>query len=418
MTRGAPVQAAPKPAFDVARVREDFPALHQQVNGHPLVYLDNAATTQKPRSVLEALRRYYESDNANIHRAVHTLSARATEAYEATRRAVRDFLHAPHTEEIVFVRGTTEAVNLVAQSFGRSHLEAGDEIILSQLEHHSNIVPWQLLCEQIGTIVRVAPINHRGELDFDAFTRLLSPRTRLVAIGHISNALGTINPVQRICAAAREVGARVLIDGAQAAPHQPIDVQEIGCDFYALSSHKMFGPTGVGVLWGRKELLESMPPYQGGGEMIKSVSFERTTYNDLPHKFEAGTPHIAGVVAFRYAIDYLTSLGWDNIAAHEVALLEHATQRLSAIPGVHIVGTAREKASVISFTIDGVHPHDAGTLLDRLGLAVRTGHHCAQPVMDFFGLPATCRASLAFYNTLEEIDALVEGVQRVQRALT
>jgi cysteine desulfurase / selenocysteine lyase len=402
-----------RPALDPERIRADFPALHQTIHGRPLVYLDNAATTQKPRVVLDALRQYYELDNANIHRGIHTLSVRATEAYEHTRTRVQQFLNAPRREEIVFVRGATEAINLVAQTFGRSHCAPGDEILISAMEHHSNIVPWQLLCQQTGAQLRVAPIDDRGGLILEAFDELLGPRTRLVAITHVSNALGTINPVHALVAAAHAHGIPVLIDGAQAAPHLPVDVQDIGCDFYVLSAHKLFGPTGVGVLYGRHALLEDLPPYQAGGEMISSVTFERTTFAPLPHRFEAGTPDIAGVVAFSAALDYLDQLGRGAVAEWERELLAYATAALAAIPQIRLIGTATRKAAVLSFVIDAIHPHDVGTVLDQQGIAIRTGHHCAQPVMARFGVPATCRASLAFYNTRAEVDALVTGVHQV-----
>ncbi len=399
--------------LDVERIRRDFPILRQTVHGRPLVYLDNAASTQKPQAVIDALRHYYETDNANIHRGVHTLSVRATEAYEGARGIVQRFIGAARVEEIVFVRGTTEAINLVAQTYGRSHFGAGDEVLLTTMEHHSNIVPWQLLCEQTGARLRVAPINDDGELIFEEFVKLLGPRTKIVAVAHVSNALGTINPVREIVEAAHGHGIPVLIDGAQAGAHLKIDVRELGCDFYTLSGHKLFGPTGVGVLYAKHDWLERMPPYQGGGEMISSVTFEKTTYNRVPHKFEAGTPNIAGAIGFGAAIEYVESVGLEDIAAHEDDLLRYATEALQSIPEVRLVGTARHKASVLSFLIDEVHPHDAGTILDHEGIAVRTGHHCAQPVMERFGVPATCRASLAMYNTREEIDALAAGVRTV-----
>ncbi len=399
--------------LDVERIRRDFPILRQTVHGRPLVYLDNAASTQKPQAVIDAIRRYYETDNANIHRGVHTLSVRATEAYERARGIVQRFIGATRAEEIVFVRGTTEGVNLVAQTFGRSHVGAGDEVLITTMEHHSNIVPWQLLCEQTGAKLGVAPINDDGELIFEEFVKLLGPRTKLVAVTHVSNALGTINPVREIVEAAHERGIPVLIDGAQAGAHLKIDVRELNCDFYTLSGHKLFGPTGVGALYAKYDWLEQMPPYQGGGEMISSVTFEKTTFNRVPHKFEAGTPNIAGAIGFGAAIEYVESVGLEDIAAHENDLLRYATEALQSIPEVRLIGTARHKASVLSFMIDEVHPHDAGTILDHEGIAVRTGHHCAQPVMARFGVPATCRASLAMYNTREEIDALAAGVRTV-----
>ena len=400
-------------AFDVTRIRRDFPILRTTINGKPLIYLDNAATAQKPQVVLDALTGYYTNDNANVHRGVHTLSVRATAAYEAARGKTQKLINAQRREEIVFVRGATEAINLVAQTYGRTHVGAGDEVLITTMEHHSNIVPWQILCEQTGATLRVAPISDRAELVMDEFDRLVGPKTKIVAVTHVSNALGTINPLPRIVEIAHGRGAVVLVDGAQGAPHMPIDVQAIGCDFYALSSHKMFGPTGVGALYGRFDLLDAMPPYQSGGEMIKSVTFDKTVYNDVPHKFEAGTPNIAGVVAFGAAIDYIVDLGLAKIGAYEHELLTYGTELLEAIPEVRLIGTATDKAAVLSFVIDGVHPHDAGTILDQEGIAIRTGHHCAQPVMERFGVTATCRASLAFYNTREELDALAAGVRRV-----
>ncbi|MGH7820634.1 MAG: SufS family cysteine desulfurase, partial [Candidatus Binatia bacterium] len=368
--------------FDVARVRQDFPALHQEVYGKPLVYLDNAATSQKPRVVLEALERFYGSDNANIHRGLHALSERATKAYEDAREAARRFLGAAESREIVFTRGTTESINLVAQSYGRLALRPGDEVVLSALEHHSNIVPWQLVCEERGARLRVIPINDAGEILLDEYEKLLGPKTKLVSVVHVSNALGTINPVREIVERAHAVGAKVLLDGAQAVPHLAVDVRALDCDFYAFSSHKVFGPTGVGVLYGKADLLEAMPPYQGGGEMILSVTFEKTVYNRIPHKFEAGTPHIEGVIGLGAALDYLTGLGLDAVAAHEESLLEHGTKALNAVKGLRIIGTAPGKAGVISFVLGDIHAHDVGTIPDREGIAIRTGHHCAQPVME------------------------------------
>ncbi|MBW7903967.1 MAG: cysteine desulfurase [Phycisphaerae bacterium] len=399
--------------MDVERIRRDFPILATQVRGKPLVYLDNAATAQKPRAVIDAISAYYESDNANIHRGVHALSIRATEAYEAARRRIQALINAEAPEQVIFVRGATEGVNLVAQSYGRPRLRPGDEILITEMEHHSNIVPWQLLCEQTGAGLRVAPINDRGELRLDEFERLLSERTKIAAFAHVSNALGTVNPVRELAGLAHRAGAVVLVDGAQATPHQAVDVRQLGCDFYVFSGHKMFGPTGVGVLYGRRELLEALPPYQGGGEMILSVTFEKTVYAALPARLEAGTPHIAGGIGLGAAVAYLSQIGYDAIAAHEAALLEHGTRVLGEIPQVRLIGTAAHKASVLSFVIDGVHAHDAGTVLDQLGIAIRTGHHCAQPVMQHFGVPATCRASLAFYNTTEELDVLAAGVRKV-----
>jgi cysteine desulfurase/selenocysteine lyase len=401
-----------------AQIREDFPALSQTVYGKPLVYLDNAATTQKPRAVIEAINRFYLTGCANIHRGVHLLSERATEAYEQARVTVQRFLNAAQSREIIFVRGATEAINLVARTYGSANLHPGDEVLITGLEHHSNIVPWQMLCQENGALLRVAPIDDRGEVRLEEFEKLLGPRTRLVSVAHVSNALGTANPVRRIIRMAHRWNVPVVVDGAQAAPHLHVDVQALGCDFYAFSGHKLYGPTGIGVLYGRAALLEAMPPYQGGGDMISSVTFEHTTYNELPYKFEAGTPHIAGTIGLAAAIDYLNQLGLDEIAAYEHELLAYATAALTRIPGLRLIGTAREKAAVLSFVIDGVHSHDVGTILDREGIAVRTGHHCAQPVMERFGVPATTRASLAFYNTMEEIDALVRGIARVKEVFS
>ena len=401
-------------AWDVERIRKDFPILSQEVHGRPLVYLDNAATTQKPHAVIEALETYYATDNANVHRGVHLLSERATQAYEAARSRIRRFLNAAEDREIVFVRGTTEAINLVAQTYGRRMVGPGDEILITALEHHSNIVPWQMLCEEKGAALRVAPIDDAGEVDLDAYERLLGPRTRLVAIAHVSNALGTVLPIDRMIEAAHRKGVPVLVDGAQAMAHVPVDVQALGCDFYAFSGHKVYGPTGIGALYGKAALLESMPPFQGGGDMIKAVTFEKTVYNDLPYKFEAGTPNIAGAIGLGAALEYLDGLGRDRAAAYEHDLLAYGTERLSAIPGVRLIGTAREKASVLSFVMEGAHAHDVGTILDREGIAVRTGHHCAMPVMTRFGLAATTRASVALYNTREELDALCAGLGKVR----
>ena len=397
----------------VERVRKDFPLLHQRVHGKPLVYLDNAATTQKPQSVIDALTRYYTAENANVHRGIHTLSEQATQAYEGAREKVRHFLNAAETHEIVFVRGATEAINLVAQSYGRSFLSAGDEIVISAMEHHSNIVPWQMVCEQVGAQLRVIPFTHTGELVLNEYERLLNERTKVVAVTHVSNALGTINPVKELIERAHARHIPVLVDGAQAAPHLPVDVQDLDCDFYAFSGHKLYGPTGIGVLYGKAALLERMPPYQGGGDMISVVTFEKTHYNTLPYKFEAGTPNIAGVIGLGAALDYIQELGLDRIAAYEAALLAYATDALSAIPGLQIIGTAQEKAGVISFVLDCAHPHDIGTILDREGVAIRAGHHCAMPVMQRFGVPATARASFACYNTHQEVDALVQGMHSV-----
>jgi cysteine desulfurase / selenocysteine lyase len=407
--------APPRPGYDLDAVRADFPILSRRVHDKPLVYLDNAATTQKPRAVIDAERDVYERSYANIHRGVHLLSVEATDAYEQARDKARAFLNAEKAREIVFVRGTTEGVNLVASSFGGARVRAGDEVLISAMEHHSNIVPWQLLCERQGARLVVAPMNERGELRMDRFESLLSPRTRIVAVPHFSNALGTLNPIAEIVRLAHARGIPVLVDGAQAAPRLPVDVRQLDCDFYALSGHKMYGPSGVGVLYGKEEHLSAMPPYQGGGDMISTVTFEKSTWNVLPYKFEAGTPNIAGTIALGAAIDYLGRLGMEAIARHEDDLLVRATERVAAIPGVRLIGTAKEKMAVLSFTIDGVHPHDIGTVLDRAGVAVRTGHHCAQPVMDFFGVPATARASFGLYNTSEEIDALVAGIHEARR---
>jgi len=395
-------------ALDVAAIRKDFPILDQQVHGHPLVYLDNAASSQKPRQVIDAISNFYTSDYSNIHRGVHSLSERSTRRYEETRIKIQKFINAPDPRGIIFVRGTTEAINMVAQTYGRRNIGPGDEILVTGLEHHSNIVPWQMLAEDAGATLRVIPVDDRGEVgDF-----AVSDRTKIVAVAHISNVLGTILPIRDIVRKAK--GVPVLVDGAQAVPHMKVDVQELGCDFYCFSSHKIFGPTGLGVLYGKTELLEKMPPYQGGGDMIASVTFEKTTYNTLPYKFEAGTPDIAGVVGLGAAIDYVERIGIENIAAWEAELLDYATQKLSKVDGLRIIGTAKHKAATISFVMEGIHPHDVGTILDRQGIAVRTGHHCAQPLMDRFGVPATTRASLAFYNTKEEIDALVRGLAKVK----
>ncbi|MHC4416604.1 MAG: SufS family cysteine desulfurase [Planctomycetota bacterium] len=401
--------------FDVDRVRRDFPILKRTINGAPLVYLDNAATAQKPQAVIDAMVGYYESANANIHRGIHRLSVEATEAYERARARTQRFLGAGRPEEIIFLRGATEAVNLVAQAYARPRLQAGDEVVISTMEHHSNIVPWQLLCEQTGAVLRVVPINDDGEFVLDAYQKLLGPRTRLVSVAHVSNALGTINPVREIIELAHARGVPVLLDGAQAAPHLPINVQELDCEFYAVTGHKMFGPTGIGALYGKYDLLDAMPPYQGGGEMILSVSFEETVYNHVPHRYEAGTPNIAGAIGLGATIDYLSAIGLDRIAAYEGELLSYATEALAAVEGVRLIGTARHKAAILSFLVGEVHPHDVGTILDQEGIAVRTGHHCAQPVMERFGLTATVRASLAFYNTRAEIDALVAGVEKVRK---
>jgi cysteine desulfurase/selenocysteine lyase len=401
-------------SWDVERVRKEFPILQQEVHGKPLVYLDSAATSQKPQAVLDALTAYYTTVNANVHRGVHLLSERATAEYEGARARGQRFLGAARPEEIVFVRGTTEGINLVAQTYGRRAVGPGDEVVISALEHHSNIVPWQMLCEERRAVLRVIPIDDRGEVELDAYERLLGERTRLVAISHVSNALGTIVPVKRMIAMAHRWGAAVLVDGAQAVPHMPVDVRDLDCDFYVFSGHKVYGPTGIGVLYGKTERLEEMPPWHGGGDMIKVVTFEKTTYNDLPYKFEAGTPNIAGAIGLGAALDYVDGLGLDQIAAHEHGLLTYGTRALSAVPGLRLIGTAPDKAGVLSFVMHGAHAHDVGTILDREGIAVRTGHHCAMPVMERFGVPATTRASLALYNTRADLDALVQGLQQVR----
>jgi len=406
-----PLQAA---GFNVDTVRADFPILTEQVHGKPLVYLDSANTSQKPVSVLQAMDHYYRHANANIHRATHLLSERATALYEGSRAKAAMFLNAPDPHTIVLTKGTTDGLNLVAQSYGRSTLKAGDEILLTWLEHHSNIVPWQMVAEQTGAVIKVVPINDAGELDLDQYAALLSSRTKILAVGHVSNALGTINPIKAMIAQAHAAGAVVVVDGAQAVPHLVVDVQDLDCDFYVLSSHKMFGPTGTGVLYGRASLLEAMPPYQGGGDMIASVTFEKTLYNQVPYKFEAGTPNMAGVVGLGAAIDYLAGIDREAALAHEDAVLDYATTQVRQIPGSRIVGEAGHKTGVLSFVLEGVHPHDAGTILDQQGVAVRTGQHCAQPVMDRFGIPATIRASLGIYNTREDIDALVRGLHKVR----
>lgn len=407
-------QAATQTDFDVYKIRSEFPILAREVHRKPLVYLDNAATTQKPQRVIDAMIRYYTAENSNIHRGVHTLSEQATESYEQSRATVQRFLNAADPREIIFVRGATEGINLVAQTWGRANVSHGDEIVISAMEHHSNIVPWQILCEQQGANLRIAPVNDAGELIFDEFEKLLGPKTKLVAIAHVSNALGTVNPVRKIVEAARGVNARVLLDGAQAVPHMAVDVRAIDCDFYVFSGHKVYAPTGIGVLYGKEELLEAMPPYQGGGDMISSVTFEKTLYNRLPHKFEAGTPHVSGTIALGAALDYVNSMGLDRIARHEKQVLAYGTRRLLEIPGLRLIGTAREKEGILSFVLEGIHPHDVGTILDQEGIAIRTGHHCAQPLMERFGVPATARASLALYNTMEEMDALANGLQKVR----
>jgi cysteine desulfurase / selenocysteine lyase len=400
--------------FNVEAIRADFPILRQQVHGKPLVYLDNAATAQKPREVISTLTRYYEQENANIHRGVHYLSERATEEYEAARKTIQHFVNAADASEIIFVRGATEGINLVAQTYGRANVGAGDEVLITAMEHHSNIVPWQILCEEKGAKLRVAPINDSGELIWEEFEKLLGPRTKIVAATHVSNALGTINPVWRIVERAHGAGIPVLVDGAQSAPHLEVDVQALDCDFFVFSGHKVYGPTGIGVLYGKSALLNAMPPYQSGGDMISSVTFEKTTYNKLPYKFEAGTPHIAGGIGLGCAIGYLNGLGMRNVEKHEQELLEYATRAVGEIPGLRVIGTAAEKAGVLSFVMEGIHPHDIGTILDQQGIAIRTGHHCAQPVMQRFGIPATARASFALYNTREEVDALADGLRKVR----
>jgi cysteine desulfurase/selenocysteine lyase len=404
----------PVSAVEVKHWRDDFPALREKVHGQRLVYLDNGATTQKPRAVIDAEAEYYSHYNANVHRAVHTLSQRATEAYEAARRKVQRFLNAAASEEIVFVRGTTEAINLVAQSYARPRLGPGDEIVISTMEHHSNIVPWQMVCAQTAAVLKVVPINDAGELELEAYERLVGPRTRLIAMTHVSNALGSIVPVAHIVKVAHDRKVPVLLDGAQAVSHLPVDVRALDCDFYAFSGHKIFGPTGIGVLYGKRRLLEAMPPYQGGGDMIRSVTFEETQYNEIPYKFEAGTPNIAGVVGLGAALDYVQGIGLDAIAAHESDVLNYATHEVSAVPGLRIIGTAKEKASILSFTLEGVHSHDIGTILDQQGVAIRAGHHCAMPVMQRYGISGTARASFALYNTRGSVDALVAGLHKVR----
>ncbi len=406
------MNAESSPPFDVERVRSDFPILKQCVHGRPLVYLDNAATSQKPKAVLDAVEDYYTADCANVHRGVHALSERATRSYEEARIKVQRFLNAAESREIVFVRGATEGINLVAASYGRHNLEAGDEVVITGLEHHSNIVPWQLLCEEKGARLRVAPIDDDGAVPLDQFEKLFGPRTQLAAVAHASNALGTVNPVERMIAIAHSHGVPVLVDGAQAVAHRRVDVRALDCDFYVFSGHKLFGPTGIGVVYGKARLLEAMPPYQGGGDMIRTVSFAKTTYNELPFKFEAGTPHIEGVIGLGAAIDYVTAVGLTEAAAHERQVLDYATGRLQEVPGLRLIGTAPDKIGVLSFMLAGIHPHDVGTVLDREGVAIRAGHHCAMPVMERFGVPATARASLAFYNTRAEIDVLVRGVHK------
>lgn len=406
-----------KPTLDISKIRKQFPILNQQVNGKNLVYLDNAATNQKPQRVIDALTAYYEKDNANIHRGIHTLAERATKAYEATRHSMQVFIGAKHVEEIIFTRGVTESINLVASSYGRAFLKAGDEVIISGMEHHSNIVPWQMICEEKGAILKVIPVSEAGELDLDAYRKLVTTKTKIVAVNHASNSLGTINPIKEIIDIAHKHEAVVLIDGAQASAHLTINVQELDCDFYCISSHKMYGPTGTGILYGKKELLEKMPPYMGGGEMIKEVTFAKTTYNDIPYKFEAGTPNIADVIALNEAISFINELGKENIAAHEAELLAYTVEKLSTLQPVKLIGTAKHKVGVQSFIIDGIHHFDIGQMLDARGIAVRTGHHCTQPLMDQFGIEGTVRASYSVYNTKGEVDQLVEGLERIIKFL-
>ena len=412
-----PQAARQKDTSDFASIRADFPVLEQQIHGCPLAYLDSAASAQRPRQVIDAVADYYRHDHANVHRGVHSLSQRATEAYEGARESLRRFINAASSKEIIFTRGTTEAINLVAQAFARSTLKPGDEILITWMEHHSNIVPWQLVCEQTGAVLKVAPINDKGELELDAWKELLSNKTRVAAFGHISNALGTINPVLELCAEARRRGIATVIDGAQALPHIGVDVRNIDCDFYAFSGHKMYGPTGIGILYGREEMLQRMPPWQGGGEMILAVNFEKTVYNELPHKFEAGTPNIAGAIGLGAAVAYLDNIGMERIAAHSYELMRMASTALSAVPGLRLIGTAENKTALVSFVVDGVHPHDLGTIADHHGVAIRTGHHCAMPVMERFGLPATARASFGVYNTEAEIDQLVAAVGHAKEVL-
>jgi cysteine desulfurase/selenocysteine lyase len=398
--------------LNINKIREDFPILNREVNGKPLVYFDNGATSQKPQLVIDAINKYYSFENSNIHRGIHTLSQEATNAYEEARKKIQRFVNAQHEHEIIFTKGTTDSINLVASSFGKKHLKKGDEIIISTMEHHSNIVPWQMICEEKGAVLKVIPINDKGELLMDEFKKLLSPKTKLVAITHVSNTLGTINPVKEIIKLAKEAGALILIDGAQAVPHTKIDVQELNCDFYAFSGHKMFGPTGVGILYGKEAVLNDLPPYQGGGDMIKTVTFEKTTYNCLPHKFEAGTPNIVGGIGLGVAVDYMNSIGIDKIEAYEHELLTYATEQIKQIEGVRIVGEAQNKASVLSFVVDGTHPSDIGMIIDKLGVAIRTGHHCTEPLMNRLNVPGTARASFAFYNTKEEIDIFIAALKR------
>lgn len=403
--------------LNVEEIRKDFPILHRQVNGKPLVYFDNGATSQKPQQVIDAINRYYQHENSNIHRGIHTLSQEATDAYEKARTTVQQFINAKHHHEVIFTSGTTGSINLVASSFGKKHIHAGDEIIISTMEHHSNIVPWQMICEEKGAILKVIPISDKGELLMDEFEKLLSSKTKLVSITHVSNTLGTINPVKEIIKLAKKAGAFVLIDGAQAVPHTKVDVQALDCDFYAFSAHKMFGPTGVGILYGKESILNDLPPYQGGGDMIKTVTFEKTTYNELPHKFEAGTPNIVGGLGLAAAIDYMNNIGLTNIEAYEHELLSYATEKIKQIEGIRIIGEASNKASVLSFLVDGTHPSDIGMIIDKLGIAIRTGHHCTEPLMNRFDIPGTARASFAFYNTKEEIDVFIKALERAVNML-
>ena len=403
--------------LNVEEVRKDFPILHRQVNGKPLIYFDNGATSQKPQQVIDVINRYYQHENSNIHRGIHTLSQEATNAYEKARTTVQQFISAKHNHEVIFTSGTTGSINLVTSSFGKKHIHAGDEIIISTMEHHSNIVPWQMLCEEKGAILKVIPINDKGELLIEEFKKLLSSKTKLVAVTHVSNTLGTINPVRELIKLAKAAGAFVLIDGAQAVPHTKVDVQDLDCDFYAFSAHKMFGPTGVGILYGKEAILNELPPYQGGGDMIKTVTFEKTTYNELPHKFEAGTPNIVGGLGLAAAIDYMNNIGIENIEAYEHELLNYATQKIKKIEGIRIIGEATNKASVLSFLIDGTHPTDIGMIIDKLGIAIRTGHHCTEPLMNRFNIPGTTRASFAFYNTKEEIDTFILALERALKML-
>lgn len=398
--------------LNIEKIRADFPILKREVNGKSLVYLDNGATAQKPQQVIDVIEKYYQLENANIHRGIHTLSQEATDAYEKARKTVQDFINAKHEHEVIFTSGTTGSINLIASSFAKKHLKEGDEIIISTMEHHSNIVPWQMVCEEYGAILKVVPINDKGEFLFDEYLKLLSPKTKIVAVTHVSNTLGTINPVEEIITKAKGVGAYTLIDGAQAVPHKKVDVQKLDCDFYAFSAHKMFGPTGVGILYGKETVLNEMPPYQGGGDMIKTVTFEKTTYNCLPHKFEAGTPNIVGGIALGAAIEYMDQVGIELIAAHETELLNYATKKIKEIEGVRIIGEADNKASVLSFVVDGTHPTDIGMILDKLGVAIRTGHHCTEPLMNRFDIPGTARASFAFYNTKEEIDVFIQALKK------